>query len=52
MVEWLLFGFMWAPIPVVYLNWRWARRHKIYWDEIRRAEKERTAQKNAGYDGS
>ena len=39
--EWLWFALLWVPLPFAVVNWRWAARHRRYWDEVRRREAER-----------
>ena len=46
-VDWLLFLVKWAPVPYALLNWRWARRHKAYWDVIRARERVKGEEKRA-----
>jgi hypothetical protein len=45
--EWLLFSAMWVPLPFAVLNWFWLKRHRAYWDGIRRREKEGRAEKRS-----
>jgi hypothetical protein len=44
---WLLFALLWVPLPFAVVNWRWATRHRRYWDEVRRREAERRKAKRA-----
>lgn len=46
-LDWLLLAAMWAPIPFAFLSWRWAQRHRAYWNTIRQREKVRRAEKRA-----
>jgi hypothetical protein len=43
----LKFVALWLPVPFMVLNWRWAKRHKAYWDTVRAREKERRAERAA-----
>ena len=40
-VEFLTFVLLWAPLPLVLINWRWSRRHQRFWDGERLKEAER-----------
>ena len=44
-LEWLLFAGLYLPLPFLYLNGRWMKRHKAYWDGVREREKELRRQK-------
>lgn len=46
-VEWLLFAGLWAPIPIAIRNYRWAKRHELYWDKVRLRETRRRAGKRS-----
>jgi hypothetical protein len=41
----LTFLALWLPVPFMVLNWRWTKRHKAYWDDVRAREKLRRAEK-------
>ncbi|MFN3862825.1 MAG: hypothetical protein ACK4RT_00955 [Erythrobacter sp.] len=43
----LKFIALWLPVAFMVLNWRWAKRHKAYWDTVRAREKERRAERAA-----
>jgi hypothetical protein len=43
--EWSLLLAIWVPIPFAILNWRWAGRHKAYWDKIRQRDKDQRTEK-------
>ena len=45
--DWLLFAGLWLPVPFAVVNLFWLRRHKAFWDRIRRREKEKRAEKRA-----
>jgi len=38
---WLVFLCLWAPWPFAFVNWRWARRQRKFWDGERSREAER-----------
>jgi hypothetical protein len=38
---WLVFLSLWAPWPFAFVNWRWARRQRKFWDGERSREAER-----------
>ena len=38
---WLVLLGLWAPWPIAFLNWRWARRQRNFWDGERSREAER-----------
>lgn len=38
---WLVFLGLWAPWPFAFVNWRWARRQRKFWDGERSREAER-----------
>jgi predicted nucleotidyltransferase len=38
---WVVFLGLWAPWPIAFLNWRWARRQRNFWDGERSREAER-----------
>jgi hypothetical protein len=40
-VGWLVFVGLWAPWPFAFLNWRWAKRQRRFWDGNRLREAER-----------
>lgn len=44
-LEWLLFAGLYLPLPFLYLNRRWMKRHTAYWDGVREREKELRRQK-------
>lgn len=48
MIGWLLFIALWAPWPVAFVNWRWAKRQRKFWNEIRERETERRKAKRSG----
>src|SRR3989344_6888410 len=38
---WLMFAFLWTPWPFAFVNWRWAKRQRRFWDGERLKEAER-----------
>ena len=38
---WLWLALLWMPLPFAVVNWRWAARHRRYWDAVRLREAER-----------
>ena len=44
-LEWVLFAALWGPLPIAIRNYRWYKRHTLYWDEVRRREAKRRAEK-------
>ncbi|AOL95017.1 hypothetical protein BG023_112101 [Porphyrobacter sp. LM 6] len=43
--QFLKFIVLWLPVPFMVMNWRWAQRHKAYWDQVRAREKVRRAER-------
>lgn len=39
--ECLTFVLLWAPLPLAFINWRWSRRHRRFWDGERLKDVER-----------
>jgi len=42
---WLIFLCLWAPWPFAFVNWRWANRHRKFWDGERLREADRRKKK-------
>ncbi len=36
-----MFAFLWTPWPFAFVNWRWAKRQRRFWDGERLKEAER-----------
>lgn len=45
---WFLLALLWLPIPFAVLNWRWAKRQRAFWNEIRLREAKRRDAKRRG----
>ena len=39
--SWLIFVSLWMPWPFAIVNWRWAKRQRRYWNNVRLREAER-----------
>jgi hypothetical protein len=46
-LEWLLFAGLWGAVPIAILNYRWVKRHELYWDKVRLREAQRRAEKRS-----
>lgn len=44
LTQFLTFLALWLPVPFMVINWRWTKRHKAYWDEVRAREKRRRSE--------
>ncbi len=43
---WLIFLGLWLPWPFAFVNWRWAMRHRRFWNGERLREQERRKTKH------